>query len=528
MAKIPLYEQNQLASQVTGTPGVDGSAGAAFRMINQAAEGVASDLASIARQNQIYMLQKEREQAAIAKQQQKMLDDVEVANHLAAISLNSGDAETQTKIDTEKDPAPAPGVFSDMATEKMNQYLDSVSDPNIRARVQAQATNDIRSRSKGMEGWALTQRTANAKANTDQLLGTFIERGGELGSAQDVGKMWEEIEKLRPSVTAAYGEKADEVIKKTKSAVTKEFLNGTMIRNWEAVEPMIKAGIFDSALSEKEGAEFIYKANTLAKAKKHDDDLTLKADSTLRQIESATLVVDTPNDDPIAIQQSINKVDRQIEAAKSLGDKASTSEINHYVSQKSQLTKMLDNVDKEKREDQLATKRKVYESQGAMNDREKLIKARERIDTAIRDKTASKEYLVNSVANVMKSVQEVHKRGGLDKPGNESTTYNSYVKWSTGILNSKKAGGGADPKVSTSAVIGQAVGKAQKFFQGAPPPPGKDKKQVVDQATSAYQQEYNSMVDRFRTRFNKEPGEADLAKIDQYARKHATGKVYGR
>ena len=101
MAKIPVYEQGQLASSIVGTPGVDTSAAQLMNVVRNSWDNIAGALGQNIQANNIELVRRQKEQEQLAREQKKILDSIDEAHHhgkcdqIQMQELDKAKAETQ-------------------------------------------------------------------------------------------------------------------------------------------------------------------------------------------------------------------------------------------------------------------------------------------------------------------------------------------------------------------------------------------------------------------------------------------------
>lgn len=167
MAKISRYEQNQLQSELVGTPGVDTSTAQIF---NVAAQG----FGDVATQMRYAAAQKQREVAAATK----ALATADRQARIGSIALSK--AATWNNVDNELrakhqwDTSGGLDALQERISQDLTQTVQGVSDPLERAELtkalQVQQAAQIKSFSDWQTGRIVPNATANAKAMADSQI----------------------------------------------------------------------------------------------------------------------------------------------------------------------------------------------------------------------------------------------------------------------------------------------------------------------------------------------------------------------
>lgn len=512
MPKIPVYEQGQLASSAVGTPGVDTSGTQLFGTIAQAAGGITDELARTIQANNVEAARKKREADELAKAQKKILDDIDVANHESKLDLQLGDEEGKVKAEKQSDPAGSGALFTQRGTDIMDKYLDGITDENVKNRVKLGTIKSINARANAMNGWTLTQRTANAQAGIESTLAEYVNRAGNLTTAQEVGQTWEKIEALRGPGTLAFGAKTDEIIRRAKTDVAEQYVNGLMIRDHNAVRPVLESGAFDSALNAEKRRQLIEKAGLLAKAEEQDMRIQDTIDSTNRQIETTDIVVNTDDNDLqslIGTEQELTNRIEQIEALPS--GRRPLSEYNHLVTQREGIRKKVENFGKDQNAERDRKLRERYESEPAQQSRINLINARVRIETGIKNKTFSKEQMASELEGYRQKLEKAKQFGYLDTPGS-SQRWESEKRWlqtNIEVMKSKKE----SPAQMLQRGVTELIHGASQMFSGMPPSAGKTPRQSHDARNTSYQTRLNALNEKYRRTHNGADPPPDVLKL---------------
>lgn len=527
MAKIPLYEQNRLASSVVGTPGVGTSAAQVLNGISQGAEQLQYQLALSARQNALAAAQQQQQQQKLAAAQKKVLDEIEIADHDVNIGLAHDNEESRIKAEMIGDPSGASRAFADTARANLDEYLNSIQDPEIRNKVKVNGLKAIHSRATQIGNWELTQRTENAKGKIENTLGELVNSSKSLGSISDVGRQWERVEQLRPALMMSHGADADKIAQKTKTDIVKSYVNGLMLKDPSLAESAVNSGAFDSALDGEDKQNLVYRARMLAKAAQRDEMHEAKIESIQRRVELADIVINTDDTDLEKLKAAQQETAARVEMIKAQpADKVSLDELNDAISKQKQIQTKIENFGKSSKKIDLQNKWDTYNSSNGVKARESIRSSRAAIEANLKAGAYSKDKAVEKLNKWLVNLDKARELGYLDTPESKTqATWERHKAWAAGKLatlsNKKQA-----PITAIMDGVSGFVDDAMKFFNDKPSPKSGGNK-AKDAATSVYEDTLNTYVGQYmRLNNGKEPSAAMMKKFDARAKQVAQQKVY--
>jgi hypothetical protein len=279
MGKISTYEQNQLASSVVGTPGVDTSTGALFNGVSQVFSGVGQQIGTLARQNQAEVFRLQREQRAAAKAQKDLLDNVNAAAYAAQWDLKAGEFENETKTTTMLAPKNAPKTFTEKTTKELDAFLATIGDEDVRNKVKLNAIKDINTRANALNGWAFEQGTVNARNNTTAAIDALVLSAGNAKDDLGYNDTIKKINGLAGSTLLAFGTKSEEIITKARQDAAKQYFEGFMARGeYAKAAEKIQSGQFDKVLSAQDRGALLKEADSYKAAQQRDARFQLEVE----------------------------------------------------------------------------------------------------------------------------------------------------------------------------------------------------------------------------------------------------------
>lgn len=357
MARIPLFQQQQLASSRVGIP-QDNNAGqqmAASLLANtqaQAAGGLKNYTALATEQNQVAQqntnfavqqqaqavhglqqnlnnlraehndrveLQRKTEAAAKAK-----LDDLDYMKLKSEYGVHVNNLKNDIMTEYADRPEVGASVFKKKADDLLNGMVNDKSNgynDSVKQRALGASYSDVEAAGKTLGDWTFKRRSemhlANAKETADQLSDT-----SKIGSVDQLLEQWQQAGKQRDVWKETFGPvTADKMLKDTVEKSSKNFLEKMAMEDPEAAQKAVKDGIFDGILNEKEKAGYLKDAAQQVEANRKeavhteaiaDTKLTLN----LMAIERSA---DMDPHDPMFMKASIGARDqlRKMEAAES-------------------------------------------------------------------------------------------------------------------------------------------------------------------------------------------------------------------
>lgn len=527
MARIPRYTQDKLASGLVGTAGVDTSGQQLFNSISQDASQVSSALYQLGnqeyQQQQYELRQRQAEQRALERQQKQLLEDVEVESHLGQLDLQLGDAANQTKDSRIKNPEGAGTDYMKSQTPTVNDYADGITNERVRERVRLGGMKAASQKANAITTWEPTQRTANAQASLETTIAGYVNQAGNVDTLLGVQEINTKLDGMRPSLAIAYGEKSDEVVRKAKSDVAKQYLDSIMIKDHNRVRPTIESGAFDSVLNAGQREELIARALKYQKAEEKEIDIQDQVNVLNKRVTIADTVVKTDESNYQSLKGTNEALHKALaEETSKPAKKQDITIVNQIKSEIQRNENLLENFGKEEDKKKKEAALKVYQSPDAMNTRLALTKERAAIAAT---KYKSKDDELKALQAYDAKVQKAQKNGWLDSPGsiNRWESESQFVTSKMEKLRNKKE----SPFQQLQKGVSSLFNEANKYFNSTPPAPGKTSLQTKDALGTAYQTKVQSLVQQYKRVYGKDPDASALKTIDGLARQGAVKEVHG-
>ena len=543
MGKIQSYQQGDLASSAVGTPGVDNSLTSVLNQVGQMAGAAENHVAALAsqeyQQTRVEALRRQAEQRALEKQQRELLDKVDIDTHAAQLDLQLGALKTQTKTEHLKDPDSAVGRYTEQASKLTDDYLKNVP-ASLQSQVRIKAVESTRSASSDINNWSYTQRTDNARAGLTSTLADYINGAANLGSIEDVGKQWQKVDALKPSLETAYGTDAEKIIRETKTNITKQYVSNLMVKDASLVEPLIKSGAFDRELDGSTRADLIHRADVYVKAKERDDKHQIDLANTQERIVTTKDYAFLDKSDLGAVTAFNNKAKADLEAAVKTGN-------SELVAKRAQVyedsKKTLENWGKEQSQKEREQLQSIHNSPKAKEIRDAIVERRAtklpfivdsvKAEKALRAQQAAVEaaYKANYLTEaehrvelnwlsgkIQANMKTQNKRGGLGRALDSGVEATGRVIRDLGEqINATWMG--------TKDRMGAA---AYTEFGKVPAAPGKTQKDTHRQLINSYTDLMDVGSERYKRAHGKDPDAAALRTIDIMAKTEARRRLYGQ
>lgn len=216
MGKIPLFQQERLASSVVGTPGVDLSGSQAFsaqasalQQIGNSAFQVAGAELSLRNQE---LRQKRAEQRAAEQAMQEGLAKLTVANTMLGFEDELEQIITATRDEHLQFPEAAGALIKENGRALLDRYAQGIPDPITRMNFKAQGLNSLRSALGQNETW---ERQAHLTKQVAEAENAFDKFSLRLGNRTNTPQVLADIENFNTTQMGIYrqqlGPKADKL-----------------------------------------------------------------------------------------------------------------------------------------------------------------------------------------------------------------------------------------------------------------------------------------------------------------------------
>lgn len=251
MPKIPVYDQQQLASSRVGTPGVDTSVSSAFQSVANNAEQV---------RNSVYQLQNDLK--TLEAQQQVQSNGMQSAQHQFMVDNVLDQKLSELKTAHAADPDKAVEEFRNFAPDYISKYSDSITNPSVKNTVYTQSLNRAREQVGTMQASWLGEARIKAgigryESMADTLnVGMGItqqqknEKGEVIGvtalSVEDAVQKLNNFGQQSLAYQPIYGTKLPQVVRQAQEKGAESYLNTLAYNNPDLLSKVIDNGIFDS------------------------------------------------------------------------------------------------------------------------------------------------------------------------------------------------------------------------------------------------------------------------------------------
>lgn len=520
MARIPQYEQAQLASSVVGTPGVDTSATQMFNTISGAAGEVAQQAQYALTAQRQLEYQAAREARAAAKAQQKALDEVQVATETAKLMPTI--LARQDEIKNSTPPEQWATTFNNDLPTVLGQIENGQYSPEVKAGLQKNLAGIFKTETDQIHSAALTQRTKNAETETANSYDALVERAGQETTVAGVGKLWAEADKLAAKASLVFGDaKAAELTKKAKEGMAKEYLYAATVKSPEAVQQIIDSKAFESVLSEKDKEDFIFKAHSLVRAKEAQAKADTRDAVAVSRIESDITSLKVDRNDPQALTAHVQALD------KTIAQTPKTPENREYISQltaeRDRTKGQIDSFGQKQAAKNTAAIKRIHDSEKGISTRDYIRIESNNIKAKI--KTFGKTVTRKEAEEILPTLTALSSAINKAKSSNYMTEgeANSHLNFVEQTVGNYKAII-SKPKSLVGQVAEQISDAIQHspFFPAATPPKAVVKDAAAkDKWHTARDTMLNNLAAKYRKGHGTSPGEAEMKLLDSAATDYA-------
>lgn len=543
MAKIPIYQQGNLASPVVGTPGVDTS-------VVNAANSVESSLHQLGNTayqslENDYVLQQRalRQQQAANDAAQKHLmtlhNEGDAGAKASGVDIAANDLNNSLRTKHETNIDGAREEFDKGLDDLINDKLDAETDPERKAMLQIKLNNVRESQTKSFSTWMTGQIPQIAKGNADTVGSAlaYSVNDPKLSGTQvlDKIKKFEENPDNIKQYQAAHGTGWLPEVRKKQSQAAQNFLAAVANTGDEKrLKTLMGDKRFDSYIQGTDKEQFYSRIRALSSARRSEQNIQYDLQNTDTRSQIATTVISKDPGSMDSLTQTGQKLQGFLDAElkKPLAQR-STETISKLENEIEQNHKEIKNYPKaqrleaqERQKELNAKQNEKYVSQDAIDARSELSQLNKEITTNLKSTwRGNKRAAQAAIDTYQKKLYAAAKAGYMDKPG----TVTHYEKHSTDLgIFIKKAGG---LPLTPIDALGEAVNglghAAQQFFGGAPAKPGQTTKQTHDAMNNAYQEALQKNTKRFMDLKKRQPQAGDLKILDALSKKQAFNQVHG-
>lgn len=523
MGKISHFDQQRLASSVVGVANIQPGAVQTGVALSRLANTTQQQIEMTARANNEQYRRELAKQEALREAQQKMLDDVEVANHEAQLAMMDDDIRNALKEQNIESPTNVPKMYQGEAAKQMDEYYKSIPSETVRNKVRIAGARRIKSGTDALSDWALTQRTNNTKGQLSNTLHQLEQKAGE---AKDVGSLTQLIETakgLRPSALISYGAEADEKLRKHTTSMVQNYITKRMIDNHAEVRPLIESGAFDDYLSPKQRKDLIKEAGLLEKAEAQQERFDRRMEAMGNRIVSATEVSTIDMDDIQDIQTGIATIQTRLETEQS---KPLEQQDLEYTSQllrdKARLEKSRKNFKTEQAEQEKKKAQTSYDSDTGVKAREMMYQ----LKTMMQGKKERGEYtnaesFLREAERYETTVRKLYGANYL-QAGEQQRELN----WVNGLR--EKVGNKSDKRSLLEKLNSSEdrIRTQDKQFLQTVPALNNTPERTRDSLNRRYDELMDEAITKYKTKYKRDPGEAELKRLSGHIRQ-ILGSEYG-
>lgn len=547
MAKIPLYQQGNLASPVVGTPGTDTSITNAANSV----EGSLRQLGNVAYNSleNDYVLEQRalRQQQTLQRQAEMHMKTLANEGATAANSAGADTAATDMSNELRTKYHDNTDGSRDEFDEKMdgivNDRLDAETDPERKAMLQIKLAGMRNSQTQSFANW-ITSRVpdiAKSNANTVGSALRYSVNNSSLSGTQVLQKL-DDFEKNPDNLKqyqAAYGNDWQVEMRKHQSKGAQDFLatvanEGAMNGSDKRLKILMADKRFDKYIEGTDKEQFFSRQRAISSARRTEQRIQQEVDNTSTRSVISDVVVKRDTSSMDSLKQTGDQL-RQLWNAENAKppEQRSTETISKLEGEIEQNNREIKNFPKAQRQEE-AEKQKVknaaqlqkYLSQPAIDARNDLAVLNKDIKTNMKTKwTGNKKAAQTALDNYQKKLYKYAQAGLLDKPG----SVQNYEKHSEdlGVFIKQTKNTPLTPIDQIIDGVSHLGDSARKFFSGTPPKVGQTSKQTHDAMHDAYTGAMKKNTTRFKELMKRDPTAGDLKKLDAMSKTDAFRAVHG-
>lgn len=177
MARVPLFEQNRLASALTGTPGEYTAVSQNLGNVAQQASGIGNTIAQVGRAIFEDQLQERRRKEAELRAYNNRLKEMErgakVQNKLSGLDKNATDLMVQLKKDNPYDPDKTASMFEEQFKTFADQTIESETDPLSKAELQKDIPAKAAQYRDNLARWSESRQVPIMDMNIESIVGNL-------------------------------------------------------------------------------------------------------------------------------------------------------------------------------------------------------------------------------------------------------------------------------------------------------------------------------------------------------------------
>jgi hypothetical protein len=535
MPKIPLYDQQQLASEAVGTPGVDTSGAALAKGIGNAAAGVTEDILALRVQHNAEVKAAKAKQDAIDKAMQEAQDATTINRYQmesqARYEAYQAEAQTKHGFDTT---GHIQGLDARMQSD-MDDTLNELPEGELKLKIQKALQTEKGSALTKARTWEQSRTIPIMDANVNATAGAFA------NVMADSSKPLTEVFDLATDYTTKnlsnyetlYGPNAkNKMLQDVQVGVGKRLADianrGEVDRLKTEIKKFSELGLVDP----DKGRFFLNQQEQLAAMVAKDIKTEKTIQTVSRAIAHTTTAVQTPPEDIKQLHQNLTDFDSRINEIKAMPPAQQAEnklELDALITARNTTQSKITAFGKAHDQEVIKKSKAQFDSDPAVTTRKRLITARSRIQAGITSKTMNKEQAVTELEAYRKNIEKARGYGYLDDMPHETTQYMEETKWIETQL--QKVSTGKDRRSLKLSDVVDFIGGAVQHFQGKPNLPGKNEAQSLDIRTRSYKENYNKLKERAEA-LNEKNGKGALTQpqlnaLDALARQAAEKDAHG-
>lgn len=521
MGKISQFEQNQLASALTGTPGT-GVAGIAApnvstggaelgQAVTRAAAGVQGELNTTIqaqRAEDIRRLRElEAERKAAAKQLLAAEQDTEVNRRTMQYDTAVTEARTAAQEAHKFDPDKGLQAYGETIKDLPKQFLDDITNPLIKTRVQKGIDAVNAQSAQGMTTWREGRAADNIKANIGATAAELKKKWANSGMTHEnvLLDKAQYITNNMSSYQALYGPEA-------QSKMDADIAEGLTARiadvanQGEAGRLQAEIDFWSSQkmLDPEKAAPFLSRERAIEAAKVAEAEKQRVVTAGSTAIGAMETWANTDKDNLGAVTDALTA---QEDILKTMIDNPQTytkADVAAQVSRVNEARKVVDNWDKDQSDEVREARDMIINSAEAIKAREGIIRLQNKMMTSNLELPQNIKLRQKAISEYQKAVEGYNKAGFLSQEH-----YKSYSKWGAtrqNKLNNDLQKGSGKRESDAVKVFNKAkegINAIQKMFPQQPKPKGKTKLKKSDASDPAdamsqkYQSAFFANLDRY-------------------------------
>lgn len=294
MARVPLYQQGQLASSVVGTPGVSTSQAELFGDLSKLADTGTKALFVLARDNQLQAIQAQRELAQIEAARKTELDKVHVANYRYSAETQLDELETSIK---EANAAGlVPGQLEKEGLQRINAIAESIQDAEVRTKFVTEQMTAFRTRMGQVNDWRKGEEVRQAQGNMETTLDRFAV---DMSTAKTPEEALQRIQRFSAdqegALLTAFGQQGHVKLRQAQERAVVNYFSKLYRQNPALMLQMLERPEFSQYIDEANKTDFYNRYKTYALAeqaaqkKQYESETRIRVADQMSQLNIGSL-----------------------------------------------------------------------------------------------------------------------------------------------------------------------------------------------------------------------------------------------